>query len=336
VSTFGLSLTIRGLARRAALSSYDRGAMMRKALTISLLLITLLLLPLPGALAGGGGGSVMQFLTMDVGGRPLGMAGSFTGVCDDVNSLFYNPAGLASMEQAQATLFHRRWLADTSYSYLGIAGPAGKWGGFGASVRYLGGEPMAAYNEYGQRRGSVNASDQAYTISWARKLEKKFHGGLSVKIAREMLDIETATSVAVDLGAVYQVSSQFRFGLMVANIGPGVTYIKEKGSLTKVLRLGCSYRLLQNRLLSVLEATKQMDDDLELKVGGEYWVIEQCAVRTGYSFEAGSSEVTGFDGLTAGLGFKQGMLRLDYAISTWGDLGLAHVLSLTFTGVPGS
>ncbi len=300
--------------------------------------IGLILLILGGtpAWAGGGGGSVMQFLTMDVGGRPLGMGGAFTGICDDINSLFYNPAGLAGMEEAQATLFHRRWLADTSYSYLGIAGPAGKLGGIGASVRYLGGEPMAAYNEYGQRRGSVSASDQAYAISWGRPFEKRLLGGVTLKIAREMLDIETATAVALDLGFVYEVTEEMRVGFLVSNVGPGVKFIGETGSLSKLLRLGLSYRMMNGKLLAVAESTKQLDDDPEFKLGAEYWIVEQVAVRSGFSYEAGSSAVAGFDGLSGGLGVKQGMLRLDYAISTWGELGLAHVISLTFTGVPGS
>ena len=47
------------------------------------------------------GTAAAAFLKIDAGSRPMGMGGAFTGLADDINTLFWNPAGLASIQDQE-------------------------------------------------------------------------------------------------------------------------------------------------------------------------------------------------------------------------------------------
>lgn len=47
-------------------------------------------------------GTYAAFLDTGLGARPTGMGGAFSAVADDANAVFYNPAGLAQLTQAEA------------------------------------------------------------------------------------------------------------------------------------------------------------------------------------------------------------------------------------------
>ena len=79
------------------------------------------------AFAGGGQGtSAFQFLQLGVGARPSAMGETFAGVADDVNSIYWNPAGLAGLERREATLSHAQWLEGIKYSNGAAALPLKK------------------------------------------------------------------------------------------------------------------------------------------------------------------------------------------------------------------
>lgn len=46
--------------------------------------------------------------------RPVGMGGAFTAVSDDINALFYNPAGLNKVKENKIILFNPQFSADTN------------------------------------------------------------------------------------------------------------------------------------------------------------------------------------------------------------------------------
>ena len=79
--------------------------------------------------AGLGYGKVRQtgltgaaFLKVGVGARAVALGSATTSLTDDVNQIFWNPAGMAlSNEQWQATFTYNRWIADLSHSAGAIA-----------------------------------------------------------------------------------------------------------------------------------------------------------------------------------------------------------------------
>src|SRR5271169_5373789 len=77
-----------------------------------------------------------DFLLMTTGARPDGMGQAFSAVADDINTLSFNPAGLANIRLPQFGYSHASFLSDINYDFLGLALPVGTLGvlGFG----YLG------------------------------------------------------------------------------------------------------------------------------------------------------------------------------------------------------
>ena len=60
------------------------------------------------------GTTAAQFLKIGVGTRAIGMGGAFTTVESDVNSMYWNPAGLARIYSREATFNHIDWIFDVN------------------------------------------------------------------------------------------------------------------------------------------------------------------------------------------------------------------------------
>lgn len=287
--------------------------------------------------AGSGGKNSLPFLNLGMGARPLGMAGAFTAVADDVNSLFYNPAGLSGIQTVQVSLLYHRWLADTSYSYLALAKPIRNVGTIAGSVFYLGAPPIQGFDEFNQATGSFSANNMAFALSFGRNIGKGFSAGFSTKMVREVIDTESVNVFSLDLGVLYRTESNIQAGLFLGNMGGQVKHLSdtpvEASKQAGIFRAGLSGLTQDSKFLGSIEFTKQFDDDPELKIGSEYRFSDEFAARIGYSHELGGRMVEGFSGLAAGVGIRLSSMQIDYAISPWGDLGLTHVVGLTYAGL---
>lgn len=284
----------------------------------------------------GGGRDALTFLNLGMGARPMGMAGAFTAVADDVNAIFYNPAGLANLESFQASLIHQRWIVDLSYSYLGAALPINGIGTFAGSLLHLGTPQIEAFDEFNQPVGTFTANDLAFSVSYGRSIVPGLAAGLTTKFVREVLDQSSASAFSLDLGILYTLGADTQVGAFLGNIGTSVKHFEdsplESSKQAGILRFGISTRKINPKVLSSLELTKQFDDDAEIKIGAEYKVTEAFRARMGYAHEFGGRQTGGISGLSAGVGLAAGSLIFDYALSSWGDLGLTHMLGFTFVG----
>ena len=82
------------------------------------------------------GTSGFQFLKMQVGARSAGMGGAFLAVPGDVNALFYNPAGIASIDKKSAAFSFHDDVLDINSGFIGYVHPGVGKGNVGASVLY--------------------------------------------------------------------------------------------------------------------------------------------------------------------------------------------------------
>ncbi|HPG31034.1 MAG TPA: hypothetical protein PLQ81_09645, partial [bacterium] len=58
------------------------------------------------------------FLKLGYGARPAGMGEAFSAVSGDINSLYYNPAGLYDVSNKTISFMHLNWLLDINYNVL--------------------------------------------------------------------------------------------------------------------------------------------------------------------------------------------------------------------------
>ena len=93
------------------------------------------LLVIPAAVFAGG--TTASFLKLGSGARAAGLGGAYTAVSGDINSISYNPAGLAGLKRSAAGFTRAELVEGVSYNFLGYSRPAVK-GNMGLGVNYLG------------------------------------------------------------------------------------------------------------------------------------------------------------------------------------------------------
>src|SRR5688500_5259978 len=64
-----------------------------------------------------------EFLLLGAGARGTALGGPFAAIATDISALYYNPAGAALIEKAGLTIGTYDYVADTRYSWGGVAFP---------------------------------------------------------------------------------------------------------------------------------------------------------------------------------------------------------------------
>src|SRR5688500_4030369 len=75
-----------------------------------------------------------EFLNFGVGARPLAMGRAFTAVSDDIDALYWNPAGLSTYRSSQVAFQHSPLPLGGAYQYLAYSQPLYALGNFGIGI----------------------------------------------------------------------------------------------------------------------------------------------------------------------------------------------------------
>ena len=274
--------------------------------------------------AGTSGGII---LTQAVGARAQGMGEVFTGVADDVTTLFWNVGGLSRAKGFQVNATYLTGLADSTYEQITGTYQAGKLGTFGLGVNLLQGGMITLDNADGSTSDVQSQSDFAISAGFGTAINKKLGVGLGLKMLSSTLAEEvSATAFALDLGMLLAVSKQLSIGLVLQNAGTEIKYQDEGDPLPLTARLGAGYQVpisKQHKGLLAVDLVKSNDNDFGLHMGVEYWYAKLLAMRLGYK--------AGYDleGLTAGFGVRFNVLQLDYAFGLISELNHTHKVSLS-------
>ncbi len=293
---------------------------------------TLLIVTTAFASAGEPGSSGFTFLRLGNGARAGGMGEAFTAVADDATSIYWNPAGMAAVEEVELNLTHNEWLMGIRFEQATVVNEM--WGGAaGLSFTGLYYGSLDRYGEDPSRRpdGTFSPSDLALSLGYARDIIPNVAIGAAFKIIYSKIDFESATGYAFDLGVTHKTKIE---GLTLAasmlNLGPQTSFVEEKFYPPFQLRVGGAYEIrreaLRGGLILAADAVFPNDNDTKVHFGLEYAYQKLLMLRFGYK--------SGYDvqGATMGAGIVWNSLRFDYAYMPIDyDLGDAHRFSLTVT-----
>ena len=292
---------------------------------------------IPYSYAGNPGTTGANFLKLGVGARPVGMGEAFCGVADDINSLYWNPAGLNSIQGKEISFMHNFWFEGINYDYLAYAQRIGKFGVIGGNFAFIGYGSIPrtfekADGTYDRTEGDFTASDISVNISYAQKIMEKFDLGITLKIINETIENYSAFAFGFDIGFLYAIpqTKNLTLGISVQNIGTPLTFIEKPSPLPLNFKLGAGYKVYSdknNSILTALDINIPIDNKVNFNLGAEYWFRGIIAARIGYKTIT-ISELGGLAGLCAGLGFKWQDYGIDYAFVPYGDLGYTHRISL--------
>lgn len=301
-------------------------------------LTALALLACPAAAGTAPGTTAFQFLQLGVGARPSAMGETFAGVAGDVNSVYWNPAGLAAMERRELSVTHALWLEDITYSNLACAVPA-LGGTVGAAFNVLSSGGIGKADNTGLRLSeNYDMSEVMGLLSYARAAGGLALGG-NLKFISSRIEEETARAYAADAGALYSGlrawGRELSVGMSVQNLGPKAGYVSQKYPLPVLVRAGGALRLFDGLL--VASDLNYVEKEFSLHAGAEYARVfgtTAAAVRAGY--KGGTAQELGaLSCLTAGFGVSWSDFQLDYAWNSFTDLGATHRFSLGVKfGVP--
>jgi hypothetical protein len=156
------------------------------------------LLPTALARASDPGTTAANFLELGIGPRAMAMGEALVGLADDVFANYWNPAGLARLENQEAGFVQTQYVEDISEEYAAYALPHGSLGTFGGSFTYLNVGKFPGYDASGAPIGDVGANDASATLSYARSLYHDRHfgtdlsAGLTGRWLQERLDTVSA------------------------------------------------------------------------------------------------------------------------------------------------
>jgi len=169
-----------------------------------------------------------EFLNIGVDAAGLGMSKSVVASTNDVNSIYWNPAGLVGIEDYQGSLMHASYFAGiASYNHASFAKPIDKNSAIGISIIRFGVDDILNTTELIDRNGNIDYNrirlfssvDYAFNVAYARNLlfkDVKF--GVNAKIARRIIgDFASSWGFGFVAGIQFERNS-WKFGLMARDI----------------------------------------------------------------------------------------------------------------------
>lgn len=172
-----------------------------------------------------------EFMNIGVGARGLGMSNANTASTDDIYAGYYNPAGLANINNSfEVGLMHTEYFAGIAkYDYGAVAVPFAnrkKVVGFSFfrfgiddipnTLFLVGPDGSINYNNI----TSFSAADYAFLFHYAQQFEKVpglSVGGTAKVIYRKIGKFANSTGFGIDLGIQYR-KKGWRVGLMLRDI----------------------------------------------------------------------------------------------------------------------
>ncbi len=288
-------------------------------------------------------------LRQGVGARPFGMGEAYVAVSDDINALFSNPAGLASIQKKELNTMYFKGLADVQTGFLGYVVPWEKKGSLAMGFLYLNGGRVRINYLDGNSHSFEAQRDYVGILSYAREINYSFFLGGNVKLLHSTLVEEyTAQALSADLGIMYKklMDNNLSIGFTIQNIGTGIKYSEEEDDLPFTLKGGIAYKLNFERnnhyqgffnkvsptrnvsqgCLFSCEVEKPKEMEFKGKLGfeyGKYWKQHRYLLRGGYKL--GYAPET----YTVGVGCEFEQFQFDYGIGIMNDLGFLHKVSFT-------
>ncbi len=259
-----------------------------------------------------------------VGPRPRAMGSAFVGVSDDVNAVYWNPAGITQIGRFELTgctsmLYN---VENLSNNY---AAAAYNWHGmFAFGMSWVRLELKDIYHE-----DTINLGI-ARTVPWLK--------GLSIGASLKLFTLAapgyekyndpsyegSVTKPSCDIGVHYRSGGAWTLGAVIYNVNePGLKLLSTTKTPDPVYRdaaIGASYLFRELLLLSFdLRSRQGKLSNAIGRIGSEIWFFDAVALRGGFERE----------NMTAGLGLKGQRWQVDVMLETHYDLGNSYQFSST-------
>ncbi|WOD45293.1 PorV/PorQ family protein [Hwangdonia lutea] len=168
-------------------------------------------------------------MNIGVDAAALGMSNAVTAHTNDVNSGYWNPAGLLHLEDNQLALMHSSYFANiANYDYAAFAMPIDNRSAVGISLIRFAVDDILNTTQLIDAQGNINydrislfsTADYGLTFSYARKLPVQgLNYGINAKIIRRIIgDFAASWGFGFDVGVQFETKNNWKFGVMARDI----------------------------------------------------------------------------------------------------------------------
>ncbi|RKZ16967.1 hypothetical protein DRQ53_04960 [bacterium] len=278
-----------------------------------------------------------QFLKLGPTARATGMGSAYTAVADNVESVYWNPAGIVSVRGNQVLVSQTEWTADINLSFFAMVfNPRSIDGTFAISARalWMDSQLVRTATEPDGNGQLFDSGSQTVGLTYSRFFTDKFSAGATLHYLHSSLaDFDVNTAVA-DIGILYRIGIRgMKIGMSIQSLGAEVTYDERPARMPTMFKVGFAMdavRVGRQRLIAATEFEHPVDNTERANFGAEYNMgFDSGAffLRGGYSLEYDTQ------GLSAGAGFRvntgnSSAVDLDYSWVDMAALGFVHRVGL--------
>jgi hypothetical protein len=168
------------------------------------------------------------FLNIGVDAAAFGLSNAVVAQTQDVNAIYWNPAGLTQVEDSEIALMHASYFANIAqYEHIAYARNIDDRAAFGISMIRFAVDDIMNTTQLLDANGNVDynrislfsAADYALNLAYARKARNEdLSYGINIKIIhRRIGNFATSFGFGVDLGFQYT-KNNWNYGLMLRDI----------------------------------------------------------------------------------------------------------------------
>ncbi|RME31972.1 MAG: hypothetical protein D6800_00250, partial [Candidatus Zixiibacteriota bacterium] len=198
------------------------------------------------------GRTAADFMYIGLGARPAGMGGAYTALATGAMAGYWNPAGVAGMNNNELLLSHFSWYQDLSLEQGSGAFRLSDKVGLAVTVTYLNYGQINDYDAAGNVVGNLSVYDWSGGLTLGYLVSDNVSVGITGKVIGQQLDQYSATAVAADLG-IQTHFERVSLAAMVANVGSKMKFNTVSEDLPTYGRLGIAVRPLDESLMLVAD-----------------------------------------------------------------------------------
>jgi len=273
-----------------------------------------------------------SFLRISADATGAAMADAQGAMTGDVYAMYWNPAGLSDILFKEFGASYQSIFQGINYSFLGYATLTKKFGAVGGQVFFLSSGSITSTYEnpdgsFGGSGSSFSVADLGIGFSQAKSITRSLSYGLSVKVLSHKIMDQQASSIAGDVGVIYQsLAEQLKVGVALQNFSTEYRFINEYLREPWNIRFSALYNFDKIPFMVVGDYNIISGYPNALGIGAEYRLFDIIALRAGLKLPPPSGLVSS---ISTGLGINLlGLYQLDYAVSSHLALGINQRFSL--------